>query len=77
MDGHPAPWRVVAATGVPVYRQLGQTMTDWRPVTVGLTVESYAEFDTGRIGRLELFNGYDSVILAPDTSVALPPVSAM
>ncbi|UCH73871.1 MAG: FecR domain-containing protein [Rhodospirillales bacterium] len=72
----PAPWRVVAATGVPVYRELEQTMTDWRPVTVGLTVESYAEFDTGRIGRMELFNGYDRVILATDTSVALPPVAA-
>jgi len=75
-DGYPASWRVVAAEGTPVYRHLEQSMTGWQPVQVGLTVESYAEFDTGSGGLLELFNGNDRMILAPDTTVALPPAPA-
>ena len=72
VNEHAAPWRVVAATGSAHYQQHGRSPFGWQAVSVGLTIEAYAELDTGADGRLELFNGHDRMTLAPNSRVGLP-----
>jgi hypothetical protein len=71
-EENPVLWRVVAATGSTQYRHGNQDPLGWQAVVVGLAIERYAEIETGADGRLELFNGRDRMILAPDSLVALP-----
>ena len=72
-DEHANPWRVVAAAGSGRHRSFSsQSPRVWHAISVGLTLEPYAEVETGADGWLELSNGYDQMSLAPNTVVALP-----
>jgi hypothetical protein len=72
VDQHAAAWRVVAATGKSRYRYRDLSLVGWQAPFIGLTIESYAELETGADGRLELVNGRDRMTLAPNSLVALP-----